>query len=104
MTPESFGRPLFFRIWLKNGVTDALPTWVILLRHTRHGARVNKGDAMAVWLTRRRGVSDNNQSNWRSAKVVNRKSRDRYFGVELRQLQLDKSACLPRAPHQNSNP
>lgn len=46
MTPESFGRPLFFRICLKNGVTDALPTWVILLRHTRHGTRVNKGDAM----------------------------------------------------------
>lgn len=94
MTPESFGRPLFFRIWLKNGVTDALPTWVILLRHTRHGALVNKGDAMAEWLTRRGGVSDNNQPNWRSAKVVNRKSRDRYFGVELRQLSIGQIGTL----------
>lgn len=58
MTPESFGLPLFFRICLKNGVTDALPTCVILLRHTRHGARFNKGDAMAEWLTRRGRVSD----------------------------------------------
>lgn len=58
MTPESFGLPLFFRICLKNGVTDALPTCVILLRHTRHGARFNKGDAMVEWLTRRGRVSD----------------------------------------------
>lgn len=83
MTPASFGRPLFFRICLKNGVTDALPTCVILLRHPRHGALVNKGDAMTEWLTRRGRVSASTQSNWRSAEVVNRKRRDRYFGVEL---------------------
>lgn len=67
MTPASFGLPLFFRICLKNGVTDALPTCVILLRHTRHGALVNKGDAMTEWWTRRGRVSASNQSNWRSA-------------------------------------
>ena len=54
MTPESFGLPLFFRICLKNGATDALLTCVILLRHTRHGALVNKGDAMANGLTETR--------------------------------------------------
>lgn len=34
-------------------------------------------------LTRRGCVSPSDQSNWRSAEVVNRKSRDKYFGVEL---------------------
>lgn len=58
MTPESlFGLSLFFRICLKNGVTDELLTCVILLRHTRHGALDNKGDAMAKVLTSRGCVS-----------------------------------------------
>jgi hypothetical protein len=57
MTPESFGLSLFFRICLKNGETDALLTCVILLRHTRHGALDNKGDAMAKGWTRRGCVS-----------------------------------------------
>lgn len=57
MTPGSFGLPLFFRICLKNGVTDELLTCVILLRHTRHGALDNKGDAMAEVLTSRGCVS-----------------------------------------------
>lgn len=74
MTPASFGLPLFLRTCLKNGATDALLTCVILLRHTRHGALFNKGEAMTVWLTRRGRVSASNQVNWRSADdVVNRK-------------------------------
>lgn len=78
MTPESFGRallPLFLRICAKNGVTDALLACVIFLRHPRHGALVNKGDAMAEWLTRRGRVSASNRPNWRSAEVWSTASR-----------------------------
>lgn len=110
MTPASFGLPLFLRICPKNGVTDALLTCVILLRHTRHGALVNKGEAMTEWLTRRGRVSASNQVNWRSAEVVNQsQSRERYFGVELPAASIGQIGTLaesstPPPPPLNLNP
>lgn len=58
MTPASFVRMLFFPLTcLRNGVTGVLLACVILLRQARHGALVNKGDAIVEGLTRRGRVS-----------------------------------------------
>lgn len=100
MMPGSlFGLLLFLRICLKNGVTDALPTCVILLRHTRHGARFNNGDAMAEGLTRRGCVSAQQsiqlairQSGRPASRATN------ILESSSRQLELGESARLPRTP------
>jgi hypothetical protein len=81
MMPGSlFGLPLFLRICLKNGVTGALLTCAILLRHIRHGALGDRCDAMA------KGVGEARvsgcpaiKSNWRTAEEVNCKARPQIF-------------------------
>jgi len=104
MTPESFGLSLFFRICLKNGVTDALLTCVILLRHTRHGALDNKGDAMAKGWTRRGCVSARQSIPIGDPPEWSTASRATDILESSSRQQLGESVRLPRAPHPNSNP